>query len=175
MTLLASWQNFYMIVGSAAGALVGLQFVAMSLVADRPLPGMAEAVAAFGTPTIVHLASVLLVAVVGSVPWPGRAALGIAWTAIGFGGLGYTALIGRRLVRVRNVYHAVLEDWLTHVLLPATSYLLLALAQALFLSHESLGLFGAGGATVLLLFTSIHNAWDSVTYHIFTIRQKQRS
>ena len=36
MTALGGWQNFYVIVGSSAGALIGLQFVVMALVADLP-------------------------------------------------------------------------------------------------------------------------------------------
>jgi hypothetical protein len=36
MTVLSGWGNFYVIVGSAAGALIGLQFVVMTLIADRP-------------------------------------------------------------------------------------------------------------------------------------------
>ena len=34
MSLLAAWQNFYVIVGSSAGALIGLQFVVITLIAD---------------------------------------------------------------------------------------------------------------------------------------------
>src|SRR3982750_2491065 len=30
------WESFYVIVGAAAGALIGLQFVVMTLMADRP-------------------------------------------------------------------------------------------------------------------------------------------
>jgi hypothetical protein len=54
MTALAGWENFYVIVGSAAGALIGLQFVVVRLVADSPALRVAEGVAAFATPAIVH-------------------------------------------------------------------------------------------------------------------------
>src|SRR6266581_9331982 len=36
MSELAEWDSFYVIVGSAAGALIGLQFVVMALIAERP-------------------------------------------------------------------------------------------------------------------------------------------
>ena len=32
---LAAWQSFYVIVGSSGGALIGLQFVVMTLIADK--------------------------------------------------------------------------------------------------------------------------------------------
>ena len=34
-------------------------------------------------------------------------------------------------------------------------------------------LFVVGAATLLLLFVGIHNAWDAVTYHVFTKRGEQ--
>jgi hypothetical protein len=44
MTALAGWENFYVVGGSSAGALIGLQFVVMALIADMPrTPGQAQA------------------------------------------------------------------------------------------------------------------------------------
>jgi hypothetical protein len=37
MTALAEWGNFYVIVGSSAGALIGLQFVVITLIAYLPI------------------------------------------------------------------------------------------------------------------------------------------
>ena len=54
MTALAGWRNFHVIVGSSAGALIGLPFVVLSLIADRPMVRSdAEAGGAFATPAIV--------------------------------------------------------------------------------------------------------------------------
>jgi hypothetical protein len=39
MTALGGWGNFYVIVGSSAGALIGLQFVVMTLIANMRWPG----------------------------------------------------------------------------------------------------------------------------------------
>lgn len=57
MAELAEWESFYLIVGSAAGALIGLQFVVLTLIAERPPLRAADAGAAFMTPTIVHFGS----------------------------------------------------------------------------------------------------------------------
>ena len=52
MSGLDGWENFYVIVGSSAGALIGLQFVVMTLLADIPIArGDAQAGEAFGTPS----------------------------------------------------------------------------------------------------------------------------
>src|SRR5256885_6087757 len=60
MAELAEWESFYVIVGSAAGALIGLQFVVMTLLAENPPQRVAEAGAAFASPTIVHFSAALL-------------------------------------------------------------------------------------------------------------------
>src|SRR5207245_4525121 len=57
---LGAWESFYVIVGSSAAALTGLQFVVVVLGAEvRAL--RADTVGAFGTPTIVHLCAALLI------------------------------------------------------------------------------------------------------------------
>jgi len=53
VSTLARWQNFYVIVGSSAGALTGLQFVTMTLLAEGGINDE-RALRAFGSPTVVH-------------------------------------------------------------------------------------------------------------------------
>src|SRR5579872_948690 len=67
--LLAQWQNFYVIAGSSAGALTGLQFVVMALIADSELTSGMQEVRAFGTPTVVHFCAALLISGIASAPW----------------------------------------------------------------------------------------------------------
>ena len=58
---LAAWESFYVIVGSSAAALTGLQFVVMTLIAQiRPGSSRGESISAFGTPTVVHFGAALL-------------------------------------------------------------------------------------------------------------------
>jgi hypothetical protein len=47
------------------------------------------------------------------------------------------------------------------------TYALLAVSYFAVSTHTREVLFGVGAATLLLLFSSIHNAWDAVTYHVF--------
>src|SRR5215467_10204085 len=69
MSELDAWDSFYIIVGPAAGALIGLQFVVVTLIAERPSLRIAEAGAAFATPSIVHFSAVLLLSALSRVPW----------------------------------------------------------------------------------------------------------
>jgi hypothetical protein len=174
MTALHGWENFYVIVGSSAGALIGLQFVVMTLIANMPVArGEAQAGDAFTTPTVVHFGVVLLLSAVGSAPWDGIAAVAVLWGLAGFGGVAYVALVARRL-RSQIVYRAVFEDWLFHVLLPFAAYAALAASACAAYFQPRPALFLAGAAALLLLFIGIHNAWDIIRYHVFVKRREQR-
>ncbi len=170
MSELAAWDSFYVIVGSAAGALIGLQFVVVTLIAERPPLRVAEAGAAFATPTIVHFGSALLLSALVRAPWQTITAVAALWGLIGLGGLAYSVLVARR-VRRQSVYQPVFEDRLFHVVLPLAAYAMLALSAFAASSHTREALFGVGAAALLLLFIGIHNAWDSIAYHVFVNKQ----
>ncbi len=167
MTALAGWQNFYEIVGSSAGALIGLQFVALSLISAKPTARPdAHAGSAFATPTIIHFGAVLGLAGILSAPWDGMGAVSVLWGLVGLIGVAYVVIVTRR-VRRQSAYRPEFEDWLFHVLLPFAAYLVLAASS--YATHFYLreALFGVAASALLLLFIGIHNAWDAVTYHVF--------
>jgi len=168
MTELTGWDNFYVIVGSAAGALIGLQFVVLTLIAERPPLRAAEAGATFATPTIVHFGTVLFLSAILCAPWQAITTLAAVWGLAGLGGIAYAIWVARRM-RVQTVYRPVFEDWAFHLLLPFAAYVSLALAACVVPSHTREALSGVGAAALLLLFIGIHNAWDNVTYHILAI------
>ena len=172
MTPLGGWENFYVIVGSSAGALIGLQFVVIALIADLPIArGAAQASGAFTTPSVVHYGIVLLLSALVSIPWHGIGMVAILWGLVGLYGTIYTVIVARRL-RAQTAYQPVFEDWLFHVLLPFAAYAVLALSAYAAHSYARPALFLVGATALLLLFIGIHNAWDAVTYHVF-VRSKQ--
>src|SRR5205085_11982772 len=122
-------------VGSSAGALIGLQFVVLTLIAQRPPLRIAEAGAAFSTPSVVHFAVVLLLSAILSAPWHGVGAVAVFWGLVGVGGTVYAVVVMRRM-QVQKVYRPVLEDWLFHVVLPLSAYLILAISALLAVSRE---------------------------------------
>lgn len=165
MSELAEWDSFYVIVGSAAGALIGLQFVVMALIAERPPLRAAEAGAAFATPTIVHFGAALLLSAVLRAPWHAITPAAALWGLVGLSGVVYAVIVARRM-QVQSTYQPDFEDWLFHALLPLAAYAMLALLAFAAPSYTREALFGVGAAVLLLLFTGIHNAWDAVAYHV---------
>jgi hypothetical protein len=171
MTTLAGWQNFYVIVGSSAGALIGLQFVVMALIANLPQgPGAAQAGNAFATPTVVHFGTVLLLSAALCAPWNGFGGAAVFWGLLGLIGGAYTIIVARRM-QVQTAYQPEFEDWLFHALLPFAAYAVMAIAACAARQHLRAALFGLAAAALLLLFVGIHNAWDAVTYHVFVKKQ----
>ena len=173
MHALDAWDSFYVIVGSAAGALIGLQFVVMTLMAERPSSRVKEANAAFGTPTVVHFAAALLLSVLLRAPWPAMDYAAIASGVVGAGGFVYSLIVTRRM-RVQLAYAPDVEDWLCHAVMPLAAYAVLIGSAFWAASHPEQALFGIGAGVLLLLFVGIHNAWDSVAFAALMVRQKRR-
>lgn len=160
---LAAWESFYVIVGSSAAALTGLQFVVIVLGAEMNVLGRGTAVRAFATPTIVHFGAVLLISAILSAPWHSLGNAGLALGACGLAGTLYALNIVRH-ARNQKDYKPVLEDWLWHFTFPPIAYAILLVAALLIRQRPVAALFWVGAITVFLLFIGIHNAWDAVTY-----------
>jgi hypothetical protein len=156
--LFPAWETFYVIVGSSAGALTGLMFVVIALVAD--ISGSKRTIDAFGTPTVVHFSAILLLSAILTAPWPTVSALRVALELFASAGAVYAVLVVWR-ARGQSDYQPVFEDWLFHAALPLVAYVSV-LAAAVLLPRYAM--FVIAGAAVLLLFIGIHNAWDTVTY-----------
>jgi len=157
-----AWESFYVIVGSSAAALTGLQFVVIVLGAELGM-GSGSTTRAFGTPTIVHFGAVLLLSAVLSAPWHRLSSASLCLTVCGILGLAYGVIVIRH-ARRQTAYKPVLEDWIWHFTLPLIAYATLTAAAATLPRHPEPSLFAVGGVALLLLFVGIHNAWDSVTY-----------
>jgi len=172
---LAGWEDFYLIVGSAAAALTGLQFVVITLVGEgRTRATMtAGGVDAFATPTIVHFCAALFASVTLCAPWPSMAGPALLIGAEGVVGLSYTAIVLAR-ARRQTAYTLVLEDWIWHVTLPLVVYATLLVAAFVLAEHAMLGLFAIAGATLILVYIGIHNAWDTSTFMVAQRLERER-
>jgi hypothetical protein len=170
---LALWGNFYAIVGAAAAALIGIQFVVIALIAARTKVARPDAIGAFGTPTVVHLGGALVVSALMAAPWPALAPASIAVGVCGVGGLGY-AMVTIRRARRQTDYTPVLEDWVFHGALPSLAYSGLVGASLLLERASYPALVAIGASALVLLLVGIHNAWDTVTHFLITTALEER-
>ena len=147
------------------GVLVGLQFVVLTLVAERGRRCGPDAAAAFATPNIVHFCAVLFLSALLCIPWHAMPPVALCWGLAGLGGMAYVAIVAWRM-RSQTSYQPELEDWCLHAVLPFVAYLTLAGSALIGGTHTRRALFAVGAAALSLLFAGIHNAWDAVVYHI---------
>jgi len=159
---LSGWNNFYVMVGSAAGALIGLQFVVLTLLAQKPRQKNSElTAAAFIAPTIVHFGVTLFVSALLLVPWQMIDIPSKVLGAIGLGGIVYSCIVALRMRR-QKLYIPNLWDWFYHFVIPLIAYVILTGTLFVPLLYPDEMFSGIAAATLLLLLVGIHNAWDNI-------------
>ena len=165
LPFLSDWQNFYMLLGTAAATLTGLMFVVTTLIAgiDTHVSILNAAVSAYNTPTVVHFGTVLLLAGILSAPWQTFSSLSLLLGLLGLGMVFYSIIVMRRMRRVPH-YQSTLEDWLWYMAFPLLANVLLILAAFVLPKNPSPALYIVGSAMMLLLLVGIRNAWDMVTF-----------
>ena len=165
LPLLSNWQNFYMIMGTAAATLTGLMFVVTTLIAgiDAHLSTLNAAVSAYNTPTVVHFGTVLLLAGVLSAPWQTFSSLSFLLGLLALGMVLYSIIVLRRMRQVPH-YQSTLEDWLWYLAFPLLAHVLLIIAAFVLPKNPSSALYIVGATMLLLLLVGIRNAWDMVTF-----------
>jgi hypothetical protein len=162
--LLADWNNFYVITGSAAAGLTGLTFVVIALAAEKQRVSM-KGMRAYVTPTIVHFCAVLTLAAYLSMPHQGVCSLSLGFGAAGIAGLAYVARIGFGIAHIASDYVPVHEDWIWNVVLPAIAYAVLLGTACFIWTRPERSLYAAASVSLLLMFTGIHNAWDVAVWN----------
>jgi hypothetical protein len=170
---LTAWESFYVIVGSSAAALTGLQFVVIALIAESRRQASGAEIAAFGSPTVVHFCAALFVSASMSAPWPSEWGTGLTVAACGIAGVMYASIVARR-TRRQTGYKPELEDNLWHIAFPFVAYAALVSSGITLSRYTVFSLFTMAAATLLLVYIGIHNAWDTVIFITVTNTQSGR-
>ena len=161
---LAGWDNFYVIVGSAAGGLTGLTFVVIALVRDainvRP-----TGLRAYVSPTMVHFGGVLALAAYLSMPHQKISTVSAGLVLGGLAGVIYGIFTALSLRKTGTAaYTPVREDWVWNVIMPTLVYLALCVMGFLIWYRPEQTLFGVATLALFLLFIGIRNAWDIAVF-----------
>jgi len=164
LPLLANWQNFYVIVGSSAGALTGLQFVVLTLIAQSRATASLREIRAFGTPTVVHFCTALLISALVTAPWPSLTAFAVSLGVCGLIGVPYA--IGIFWHARKATYNPDFGDWIWYATLPLIAEIILVAAALWLWWNHGWALYLVAADALLFLLLGIHNSWDTVTYII---------
>ncbi len=162
MTLpaLQEWRDFYVMIGTASGAIVGATFVVATLASG--LEKRALGMRGFITPTTVHLGSVLVGSAVLTVPTLTVLALAILLGLGALGGVVYGVIVYTRIAKL-NI-DVIDRCW--YGILPILAYGSLGAAAWLVFAAIGPGLELVAAALVALLIAGMRNAWDMATFMI---------
>jgi hypothetical protein len=166
----ASWQNFYVLCGTAAATLIGLMFVAVTFGASQVT--YAESIPsarAFIDPPFYHFVHVLLGSCLLLIPSMTATTLGALVIAISVVRTATAFTTWHRLREAHAKYQDLeLSDWLSGVVFPLLAHLLLAATGAGFLAGYAAAFSALGLITVVVLLLGIFGAWELLMWLAFT-------
>ena len=157
------WDNFFLMMGSAGGGLIGLLFVVITLTAGFERNQAQRGQALYMTPTMVHFAVVLAISAVAEIPKLPRVGFaGLAALALALGLINAArACIGISRPRP-NAGPPHWSDLPLYGIAPAGLYVVgLGLCVGIYFDVAWTGPALAAGLLVLLLM-AVRNAWDLV-------------
>jgi hypothetical protein len=158
------WDSFFLLIGGAAGALIGLMFVVVTLTGRLNREQAEPAASVYMTPIIYHFAAVLVLCAVGSVQH--------APTTVLAGVFGLAALVGfaaslRVAVNLRTgrlLQAAHWTDFWWYGAGPTLAYVAMGGAAAAICLWAAYAAALVAASLVALLLIAIRNAWDLVTW-----------
>src|SRR4051812_35901763 len=154
---LEHWHEFYLLLGTAAAALVALLFVAASIGAGVLTAGRAAATRVYFSPVIVHFSTGLYASLVALVPSMTETWLAALIGVPSIAGVIYSIVVATGLLRHHS---ADLQDRLGYGLGPLACYAAGIAASGLFAIHHERAPELLAAALVAILVINIRNAWD---------------
>ncbi|HTQ14155.1 MAG TPA: hypothetical protein VMH86_09785 [Rhizomicrobium sp.] len=157
---LQQWRDFYVMIGTASGAIVGATFVVATLAGG--IEKRTIGLKGFITPTTVHLSSVLVGSAILTAPTLSALVLALLLGVGALAGAVYGIVIWMRITTLK----IDLIDRFWYGILPVIAYLLLGASAWLVFAAVEHALELVALALVLLLVAGIRNAWDMATFMI---------
>lgn len=161
--MFVGWSNFFYMVGSAGGGLIGLLFVVVTLTSGAERPQALHGAKVYLTPTALHFAVVLAISAVAIAP-----ALPVRVTA---GLFGFIALVGlfhatRSCVAMATsrVDTPHWSDLWMYGIGPTAIYLGLIAAAVAVAARLPWSVHALAALLLILLLTAVRNAWDLITW-----------
>jgi hypothetical protein len=168
------WQNYYILLGTAAATLIGLMVVAVTFGASLVTPETVTTARAFLDPPFTHFTQTLVTAALLLMPSVGPVLLGTLLSSIG-------ALRAAALFKIaahmrlahRRAGDIELSDWVTGIVIPAICYLVLIATGAAFVAKYEVAFSMLAGVTLVVLLGGIYGAWEMMLWMALARAQKK--
>jgi hypothetical protein len=158
------WENFFYLIGSAAGALIGIMFIVITLTAGHEPRRVSRGAPVYVTPIVFHFAVVLVISASSEVPGLTLMAVALLLGASAVAGLAYSSATTIRLCR--KGWEDPIPGWSDkcfYGFLPTMIYIALLGAAGAVLVGARKAAFAVGAIMLGLLLLGIRNAWDLAT------------
>ena len=153
------WHEFYLMIGTVAGALVALLFVAVSISVGYLTEERTVANRTFLTPIIIHFSSIVFLSALALAPekYPQ-----LIEFLIGLNGLAGGIVAAAVFYRVWSMHFSgvYVVDHFGYGLAPLIAYLVILAAAICAYRDIEWSAYLLGGGVVLLMLVNIRNAWD---------------
>jgi hypothetical protein len=159
------WSEFYLLAGSAAAVLIGLVFVVVTLMQDRPRSSVLSGSKLYMGPVVLHMSFVLVLSGAALVPnIDGRQFATVAWIIALWGvARGIYSTIG--LVRIWTPTNEVhWTDMWYYGVIPSVLYVAMGVVAAGFWMGAAWAADGIAAIVTGLILLSIRDEYDLVTW-----------
>jgi hypothetical protein len=159
------WENFYLIVGPSAGALIGLMFVVVTLTAGRERDQTERGKHLYTSPIVWHLGVVLLLSGAAVAPGISASVFGMVTAGLSVLGIGWgvRSAVGIWRHQLTGPKDSLFDMW-WYGIIPTIVYVVLLGAAVLTLRGSDWSADAVGASLMALLLVSIHAEWDLVTF-----------
>jgi hypothetical protein len=169
------WQNFYLLLGTAAATLIGLMVVAVTFGSNLVTPETAATARSFLDPPFTHFTQTLVTSALLLMPSMGPVLLGILLASIG-------ALRAAALVKIASHMRLAhqragdieLSDWISGIVIPAICYLVLIATGGAFAAKYEISFAMLAGVTLVILLSGIYGAWEMMLWMALARSRKER-
>lgn len=160
------WDSFYLLVGGAAGSLIGLLFIVATLNSGRRDADSAlRGASIYMTPIVQHLGVVLVISALAAAPGLSIEATALLVAAAGLIGLASSGRVIWHLQIVKSLQAPHWSDvWWYGVAAFFADLGVAGSAAAVWLVSPAWAARGVATALTAILLIAIRNAWDLVTW-----------
>jgi hypothetical protein len=172
--VLGPWQNFYVLVGTAAATLTGLMFVAVTFGSSLVTRDTEQMSRAFLDPTCEHFGQVLLTACVMTMPVLASPVLAALLVLVGvLRLLSLHRVFGHYREAHRKHRDVELSDWVMSIVVPFLCHLGMVLTGVAFALRLRFAVVSLAVLTLILLAIGIQSAWELFVWMALAVNERR--
>ena len=156
------WNEFYLMAGGAAAVLIGLLFVVISLMQDRPRSTMLSGSRLYMGPILLSVSFVLVLSAAALTPDLGPKCFAAVAGAIALWGLARGLISTMGIARLKDAVHWT--DLWYYGIIPSLLYLWLGVSTLVVWSGRWEAQYCIAAAVTALMLLAIRNEWDLITW-----------